>query len=126
MNIPMFRTVSKLLTTWCEQGYALTAGESASRRAKGVIRALDAAPDPSLQTRVALAYWLPLVDANVLPHLIRFDSVPDLMFQLSREDIDETLERTSAAMASHNAELRRTLSRKWASILRRARVHRAS
>merc|ERR1711998_203699 len=83
-----------------------------------------AAPDPNLQTRETLTYWLRLVDANVLPHLIRFDSVPDLVSQLSREDIDETLERASASMATHNAELRRTLARKWASIVRRARAHR--
>ena len=125
MNIPMFVPSAELLTTWCEQGYALTARRIGQPpHEKGLIGApLGAAPDPNLQTRETLTYWLPLVDANVLPHLIRFDSVPDLVSQLSREDIDETLERATASMAAHNAELRRTLAQKWASVLGRVREH---
>ena len=122
MNIPMFVPSAKLLTTWCEQGYALTARRiSQPPRETGIIRApVDTAPDPNLQTRATLAYWLPLVDANVLPHLIR--SIR------SRTSCFNPRAKTSTRLSS-GPPLRWRAQRRaeedafseWASILRRAR-----
>ena len=124
MNIPMFVPSLALLRKWCEQKEALRARRiGRPARQDALISKPSNTPNPNTDASEALDYWLPLVDLNILPHLLRFDSFEDLLHQLEHPDIDEQLEAASAAMQSHNVAQRKSLSERWGSILDRARMH---
>ena len=82
-------------------------------------------PDPNAATDEAWTHWAPLSDFYTLPHMRYFDSFDDLIEQMSHDDIDLILQRTSAAMRAHNQQQRAELSAQWGAILakiRQARV----
>ena len=122
MNIPMFVPSTDLLMAWCATGRALGARQIGHpARQLDLLSVRSDAPDPNEATRESLEYWLPFVDLNTLPHLLRFDSFGDLVEQLSQDGVDELLERTSEAMRAFNIEQRAALSAQWGGVLTKVR-----
>ena len=128
MAIPLFVPSLALLKQWCHE-HDLLWERHVGRPARQVDliaphRRLDV-PDPNAATDGAWAHWAPLSDFYTLPHMHYFDSFDDLIEQLSHDDIDSILQRTSAAMRAHNQQQRAELSAQWGAILakiRQARV----
>ena len=71
-------------------------------------------PDPNNDLdEEAVHYWLQFADFYRWPHVICFDSVPDLVDKMATVDLAEVSRR----MAAYNVKVRAEVKDKWSRVL---------
>ena len=135
LNIPMYAPSLKLLLTWHledrimrERTWEAALGDQENPRRYVVSRGsfIPAHPDaiyphldPNNEYDVAsLKHWLQQSDFYQLPHVQYFDSIDDLIEQLTFQTIS-SLRAVSRRMRAFNADLEANLTESWDGIFRR-------
>ena len=119
MNIPLFFPSLDLLSDWQFHFHVMT--ERTWSQVGGIIPGgsplqgvKEGIPDPNNdRNKVALRYWIKYADFYVLPHIIHYTSVGDLVFKMETTNLTETSEK----MKKYNAEFKDVLLNKWKTIL---------
>lgn len=130
MNIPMFFPSRELLTKWQhkhmlmnERTWAGVSGRRDKQSAIGSFLPNSTIPDPNNESEEeAIRYWIEFSDFYQFPHILYYDSIPDLVGMLEKMTLLELLE-VSKKMRQHNIQAKNELLNKWVTILKKVAEH---
>lgn len=130
MNIPMFFPSRDLLTKWQHQHMIMNErtwkGVFGGKPDKSDISAHSsqiAFPDPNNeQDEKAILHWIEFSDFYQFPHILYYDSIPDLVKKLQNVELAELL-KVSNQMKEYNLKAKTELLEKWKDILLRVAEH---
>lgn len=130
MNIPLFFPSKELLTKWQHKHMLMKertwSGTFGNRPQKSDIGPFDSnalIPDPNNEgDEKAIRYWIEFSDFYQFPHIMYFDSIPDLVGKLEKITLSELL-AVSEKMKEHNRQAKEELLEAWAAILKKVADH---